>query len=422
MKFLAISLIVHAPHPVTGEHTDTHTRLREVIDNAVLAEDLGFDGFGVGERHERPFLSSSPPVVLSHIAAKTAKIRLFTAVTTLSLLDPVRAYEDYATLDNLSDGRLDLIIGKGNGAAQRELFHVTTEDQWDRNTESYELFRRLWREEKVTWNGKYRPDLKDAETWPRPLQQPIRVWHGSATSKSSVDLAARYGEPLFSANVTNPIEPYAELVRHYRERWNHYGHDPAALTVGAGTAGYFARKRSQDALTEYRPVFEATLRVQEKLGLPIVFRTFEDYLERSSALIGSPRQIIEKVHRYHDQLGHTVLHLHADAGGLTQKQHTESLELFQADIAPVLRREIPDPPFAWEPVRSGGEVAETRAEPLDPAESARPAPTARRPGRMQAQEPDSSHQAVLGQRPEPALDPDPAHPAASVRREESASA
>lgn len=106
MKFLAITLIVHAPDPVTGVRKTTGERFREVIDNALLAEELGFDGFGVGERHERPFISSSPPVVLSHIAALTSRIRLFTAVTTLSLLDPLRAYEDYATLDHLSGGRL----------------------------------------------------------------------------------------------------------------------------------------------------------------------------------------------------------------------------------------------------------------------------------------------------------------------------
>lgn len=135
MKFLAITLIVHAPDPVTGRLTPVRKRFREVVDSALAAEELGFDGFGVGERHERPFLSSSPPVVLSHIAALTRRIRLFTAVTTLSLLDPVRAYEDYATLDHLSGGRLELMIGKGNGTAQRELFHVTPEDQWERNSE-----------------------------------------------------------------------------------------------------------------------------------------------------------------------------------------------------------------------------------------------------------------------------------------------
>lgn len=349
MKFLAITLIVHAPDPVTGVQKPTSERFREVLAGALLAEELGFDGFGVGERHERPFISSSPPVVLSHIAALTQRIRLFTAVTTLSLLDPVRAYEDYATLDHLSGGRLELIVGKGNGAAQRELFHVTPEDQWERNAESYEVFRRIWRQDKVTVSTRFRPELADAEVWPRPLQQPIRVWHGSATSKESVDLAARYGDPLFSANVTNPIEPYAELIRYYRERWEHYGHDPADIAVGAGTAGIYVARTSQDAIATYRPVFEGNLAFQKRLGLEPVFPTVEDFVERSSALIGSPQQIIDKVHRYHEQFGHSVLHLHADAGGLTDRQHRDSLELFQSEVTPVLRREIPDPPFAWGP-------------------------------------------------------------------------
>ncbi|MFD0372945.1 LLM class flavin-dependent oxidoreductase [Streptomyces sp. NPDC127114] len=349
MKFLAITLIVHAPDPVTGIRKSTHERFREVIDNALLAEELGFDGFGVGERHERPFLSSSPPVVLSHVAALTSRIRLFTAVTTLSLLDPVRAYEDYATLDHLSAGRLDLIIGKGNGTAQRELFHVTPEDQWDRNAESYELFRRIWRQDKVSASPRFRPGLTDAEVWPRPFQQPVRVWHGSATSRESVDLAARYGDPLFSANVTHPIEPYAALVEHYRERWEHYGHDPARAVVGAGTAGFHAARTSQEAVAAYRPVFEGQLAFQKSQGLEPVFTTLEDFVERSSALIGSPQQIIDKVHRYHERFGHSVLHLHADASGLATARHRASLELFQSEIAPVLRRAIPDPPFPWAP-------------------------------------------------------------------------
>lgn len=268
MKFLLITLITHP-----GERSATE-RFREVVQNAVLAEELGFDGYGVGERHERPFISSSPPVVLSHIAAKTSRIRLFTAVTTLSLLDPVRAYEDYATLDHLSDGRLDLI-----------------------------------------------------------------------TSKQSVDLAARYGDPLFSANVTNPIEPYAELIEHYRERWAYYGHDPADALVGAGSAGFYAAPTSQEAVAAYRPIFDARVALQRRLGLPIVFPTLEDAIERSSILVGSPQQIIDKVLRYHKRFGHEVMHLHADADGLTPAQHRATLELFQAEIAPVLRAEIPSRPF-----------------------------------------------------------------------------
>lgn len=238
MKFLLITLITHLPDPVSGEKKSPAGRLRDVLDKAVLAEELGFDGFAVGERHEDPFISSSPPVVLSNIAARTSKIGLFTGVTTLSLLDPVRAFEDYSTLDNLSDGRLELIIGKGNGAAQAELFHVTPADQWDRNREGYELFRLLWENEQVTWSGRFRPPLVNAKTLPRPLQRRIRIWHGSATSEDSVDLAARHGDPIFSANVGNLIEPYAKLVRYYRQRWELYGHRPEDALVGAGTAGF----------------------------------------------------------------------------------------------------------------------------------------------------------------------------------------
>ena len=351
MKFLLITLITHVPDPVSGEKKSPADRLRDVLDKAVIAEELGFDGFAVGERHEDPFISSSPPVVLSNIAARTSKIGLFTGVTTLSLLDPVRAFEDYSTLDNLSGGRLELIIGKGNGAAQAELFHVTTADQWDRNREGYELFRLLWESESVNWSGRFRPPLVDAKALPRPLQNRIRIWHGSATSTDSVDLAARHGDPIFSANVSNSIEPYAELVRHYRERWEFYGHRPEDALVGAGTAGFYVTKTSQKAVDTYRPVFEARLAFARRAGLPVVFESIGDFIERSSALVGSPEQVIDKVSRYHEQLGHEVIHLSADADGATPAQQRHSLELFQSDVAPVLRERIPSRPLVSEVVR-----------------------------------------------------------------------
>ena len=345
MKFLLITLITHTPDPVSGEKKSPADRLRDVIESAVLAEELGFDGFAVGERHEDPFISSSPPVVLSNIAARTSKIGLFTGVTTLSLLDPVRAFEDYSTLDNLSGGRLELIIGKGNGAAQAELFHVTTADQWDRNREGYELFRMLWESDEVTWSGRFRPALVNAKALPRPLQKRLRIWHGSATSKDSVDLAARFGDPIFSANVTYPVEPYAELVRHYRQQWEFYGHRPEDALVGAGTAGFHIAATSQQAVDEYRLTFETRLAFQRRAGLPVVFESMEDYVDRSSALIGSPAQVIDKVGRYHEQLGHEVIHLSADADGVTVGQKRRSLELFQSDVAPVLRERIPSRPL-----------------------------------------------------------------------------
>jgi alkanesulfonate monooxygenase SsuD/methylene tetrahydromethanopterin reductase-like flavin-dependent oxidoreductase (luciferase family) len=183
MRFITITLIVHAADPHTGEQKSTQERFREVIGNARLAEELGFDGFGVGERHERPFISSAPAVVLSHVAALTTRIRLFTAVTTLSLLDPVRAFEDYATLDHLSGGRLELIIGKGNGAAQRGLFHVTPEDQWDRNAESYEVFRRH-RASLELFQSDIAPVLR------REIPDPPWGWGGGPVSDDAVPARA----------------------------------------------------------------------------------------------------------------------------------------------------------------------------------------------------------------------------------------
>jgi len=345
VKFIGLSLIGNLPDPITRRETTATQRLHEVVRNAVVFEELGFDGYGVGERHHSPFLSSAPPVVLSNIAARTSRIRLFTGVTLLSILDPVRVAEDYATLDHLSGGRLELIIGKGNGPEQAELFGLTRDQQWDTLRENHELLRELWSRERVTWSGKRRPPLHEATVWPRPLQQPIRIWHGSATSEGSVDLAARYGDPLFSANVTHPVEPYAQLVRHYRDRWAHYGHDPAAAVVGAGTAGFYTAKRSQDAYDVCRPIFEASFERQRRFGIEPVFLTFEDYLARSSALVGSPEEIIDKVGRYHERLGHTILHIQADGEGLAEDQRRDALELFQAEIAPTLRRDIPDPPW-----------------------------------------------------------------------------
>lgn len=345
MKFLLLTLITHQPDPVTGATESPARRLRRVIDSARLAEELGYDGFAVGERHEDPFLSAAPPVMLSHIAAVTSRIALFTGVTTLSLLDPVRAFEDYSTLDNLPGGRLELIIGKGNGVAQARLFGVGTDDQWDRNREGYELFRRLWHSEKVSWSGRFRPPLVDAKALPRPLQPRLRIWHGSATSRDSVELAARHGDPLFSANVTHPVQPYAELVAHYRRRWAEYGHDPAAAMVGAGTAGFHLAHTSQDALAVYRPIFHARQAAARKIGLPVVFETLDDFVERSSALIGSPAQVREKIERYHEALGHEVIHLSTDSDGRTDAQHRESLALFQSEVAPALRRRIPSRPL-----------------------------------------------------------------------------
>ncbi|MFF7991259.1 LLM class flavin-dependent oxidoreductase [Kitasatospora xanthocidica] len=339
MRFTISSLVANTPDPVTGVLRTPRQKLRSVIDQAVLAEQLGYDGYGVGERHGDPFLSPAPPVLLSAIAARTSTIRLFTTVTVLSVLDPVRVAEDYGMLDQLSGGRLELIIGKGNDPRHFGLFGLPEERQWEALAENYELLRRLWREEKVTWRGSTRPPLDEATVSPRPFQDPIPVWHGSATSARSTDLAARHGDPLFSANSFHPLEKYRSLVEHYRERWAHYGHDPKLARVGAGFGGLYVAKRSQDAVEGYRPYWNALFASAAGRHNNSPFGSLEDALEHGSALVGSPQQVVEKIHRYHEAFGNEVVGIGVDA--LTEGAQREQLELFAGEVAPVIRRELP---------------------------------------------------------------------------------
>ncbi|WP_213813670.1 LLM class flavin-dependent oxidoreductase [Glaciihabitans sp. dw_435] len=366
VKFIGLDLIANTPD-VHGHTSTTTERLTQVVDSAVLFEELGFDGFAVGERHHAPFLSSSPPVILSHIAAVTSKIRLFTGVTLLSVLDPVRVAEDYGTVDHLSGGRLELIIGKGNGPEQTELFGVGRLEAWDTIRENYALLRQLWSDHKVTWsptpgltNVRSSP-LVDAQAFPRPLQEKIRIWHGSATSEGSVELAAEFGDPIFSANAMNPITKYAELIRHYRAKWAEHGRNPVDALVGAGHIGLYVTRNSQEAREAYRPIYEQFVAsvAQADHSLPGTrtdYDSYEDFLERGSALVGSPQEVIDKVGRYHEQFGYSLISVGGQPNGFTHTQFVDSLELFQSDVAPALRQTIADPPWpepVVAPVRRG---------------------------------------------------------------------
>jgi len=341
MKFCTFTLIDNSPNPISGESLTAAERFAAVLQQAQWAEELGFDGFGVGERHAQRFISSSPPVVLAYIAAATSRIRLLTTVTVLSLLDPVRVAEDYATLDQLSGGRLDIIIGKGNDPDQNDLFGYDLEGQWDRNAEKYELLRRLLREEKVTWSGRYRPDLVEATTQPRPLQDPLPIWHGSASSTESTELAAKWGDPLFSANGFHPLSKYAALIDHYRQRWVDYGRAPADAIVGAGFNGLFVGKTSQQALDTYRPVFDAFMASPGAKHNKLPFSTLEEFLEQGSVLVGSPEQIIDKFGRYQAAFGHELSGVAIENAGLPADLNRESVERFVGDVVPVLRSSFP---------------------------------------------------------------------------------
>ncbi|MFE0134024.1 LLM class flavin-dependent oxidoreductase [Streptomyces sp. NPDC059037] len=347
MKFQVLSIIGHAPHPLTGRLPSSADRLADVIEVGVAAEELGYDAYAVGERHAGAFLSSSPTVVLGALAARTTRIKLLTGVTVVAILDPVRVAEDYATLDQISRGRIELVIGKGAEAGHFDLFGLDEERQWDLQKEKYELLRRLWSEENVDWEGEFRPALKNVTTVPRPYAGVPRVWHGSATSLNSPDLAARHGDPLFTANAVQPRAAYAKLISHYRERFEAYGHDPARAHVAAGSGGLLIADSAEQAVARYRELYEAKVRqsfkphLEGKAGYNTPFRTIEDAIADGPQLIGSPQQIIDKILGYHEVYGHDLQSITVDGFGLERAEQIETLQRFAEEIAPAVRGAAP---------------------------------------------------------------------------------
>lgn len=339
MRFIALSLGINSG-PDGRRRFSSKERLDDIVAQARWAEDAGLDGFGVGEHHTHDTEVSSPPVLLAAIAARTTTLRLFTGVTVLSLLDPVRVYEDYATLDNLSDGRVEIIIGKGNTEAQSQVFGHTNESQWERNAEKYELLRRLIDEPTVTWSGRYRPDLVDFSARPRFLQDPPRIWHGSATSTLSTELAARHGDPLFSANVTGHREQYLELVADYRRRWAAYGRDPAGALVGAGSAAVHVGETSQQARAEFEPIFAARLERASTFKQAVPFATLEEAIAGGSYFVGSAAEVTEQLLDFVQVLDHQVQHIGEIE--LTDPVRRSGIERFVDHVIPEVRRHVPD--------------------------------------------------------------------------------
>ncbi|MET0318607.1 LLM class flavin-dependent oxidoreductase [Rhodococcus sp. RS1C4] len=357
MRFQILDIIFNPPHPVTGEVVHPSDRLGRVVETAVLAEELGFDSFSVGERHAGDVLSSSPTVILGAIAHATDRILLSTGVSVVAVLDPIRVAEDFATIDQLSRGRFEPVIGKGNEALQYPLFGLDISKQYEYLTENYELLRRLVREEHVDWNGTHRHPLVDATTLPRPFDGPFRIWHGSATSVEAVDLAAKWGDPIVTANALQPRENYKVLIDRYREQYLAHGHDPEKLYVGSGSGGLFLADTTEQATDEFRPIYEGFVAQQDKRlerslrsdlggkhdpaakGKVTSFRTIEDAVERGPALVGSPDRVAEKILDYHDSYGHDLQSVSVNHV-LDFEQQKDTLRRFAEEVIPLVKKEL----------------------------------------------------------------------------------
>jgi putative FMN-dependent luciferase-like monooxygenase len=321
--------------PLTGRTPSEAERIQAVARIAQTADHVGLDVFALGEHHNPPFFPSSPTTFLAHVAALTERIILSTSVTLVTTNDPVKLAEDYAMLQHLAGGRLDLMVGRGNTVPVYPWFGKDIRQGVALALENYNLLHRLWREDVVDWEGQFRTPLLGFTSVPRPLDDvPPFVWHGSIRTPEIAEQAAYYGNGFFANNILAPNFHFKPLVDLYRKRYGHYGHGtPEQAIVGLGGHAHIAH-RSQDAVRSFRPYFE---------GNPIYGHSYrlEDYMRDTPMSVGSPQEVIDKTMTFREGFGdHHRLLWNLDGMGLPLGVVLEQVELLGTEVVPVLRKEM----------------------------------------------------------------------------------
>ncbi|SJM63425.1 CE1758 family FMN-dependent luciferase-like monooxygenase [Gulosibacter sp. 10] len=323
-----------APDPHTGQTRSEAQRIADTVSVAKAADELGLDVFAFGEHHNPPFVASSPPAMLAYLAAETKRIVLSTSIALITTNDPVRIAEDYAFVQHLAQGRLDLMLGRGNTAPVYPWFGKNIRDGVELALEHYNLLHRLWREDVVDWEGRHRTPLQGFTATPRPLDGvPPFVWHGAIRTPEIAEQAAFYGNGYFANHILAPNFHFKPLVDFYRQRFEHYGHGRAQdAIVGLGGQAFIAR-RSQDAYDRFRPYFE---------HYPMFRGTkLEDFAESTPLSVGSPQEIIDKTLTFQEGFGDYQRQLWAmDTGSIPVDVALEQIELLATEVVPVLRREL----------------------------------------------------------------------------------
>ncbi|MCM3768083.1 LLM class flavin-dependent oxidoreductase [Neobacillus niacini] len=330
------------PDPLTGRMLTAKERVKEIIQAAKLADEAGLDVFGVGEHHRLDYASSSPAVILAAIAQVTKRIRLTSTTSVLSTLDPVRLFEDFATLDLLSDGRAEILAGRGAFIESFPLFGYSTNDYNELFEEHMDLLLQLTQNETVTWSGKFRPSLKDAEIAPRPVQEKLPVWIGVGGTPESAVRAGRFGVGMALAILGGNPSRFKLLVDFYRQTGINAGHAPETLKVGVTGHAYLA-KTTQQAKDEFYPYYSnywGYVNRQRGMATRMSRADFEHMTSPDTALfVGSPQQVIEKILKQYELFGHQRFLAQLDIGGQPFKNVAKGIELLATEIAPVVRRE-----------------------------------------------------------------------------------
>ncbi|TKH33499.1 LLM class flavin-dependent oxidoreductase [Paenibacillus polymyxa] len=340
---IGISTFVETtPDPQTGEVISHAQRIREVVEEIVLADQVGLDVYGVGEHHRKDYAASAPAVILAAAAAQTQRIRLTSAVTVLSSDDPVRVFQDFATLDGISNGRAEIMAGRGSFIESFPLFGYDLDNYDELFDEKLELLLKIRESEKVTWKGGHRPAINNLGVYPRPVQNPLPVWIGSGGNQESVVRAGLLGLPLVLAIIGGSPMQFAPLVELYKKAAKHAGHDASLLPVASHSHGFIA-ETTELAAEKFFPSTQQSMNVlgRERGWGPYTRSSFDAARSFEGALyVGDPDTVAKKIIHLRKQVGITRFLLHVPVGTMLHDDVIRAIELLGTEVAPRVREEI----------------------------------------------------------------------------------
>ena len=340
---IGISTFVElTPDPVSGKTISQHQRMRELIEEVELMDQVGLDVFAVGEHHRPDFIASSPAVILAAAAARTKNIKLSSAVTVLSSADPVRVFQDFATVDLLSDGRAEIMAGRGSFIESFPLFGYDLKDYDALFAEKLDLLVQLNKSEKISWKGKHRAPIDNLGVYPRPFQPELPIWVAVGGTPQSVMRAASYGLPLAMAIIGGSPESFVQLSELYRNTYKKAGHDESKLQIGVHSHGYIA-DTSQQAADEFYPSYQHVMSQlgKERGWQPMTRPQFEAMrTKRGALLVGSAQEVTEKILYEQELLGLTRFLLHISVGTMPHSKVMRAIELLGTQVAPAVRKHL----------------------------------------------------------------------------------
>jgi probable LLM family oxidoreductase len=324
-----------------GSNQSNMDSMAQLLQRIETADRVGLDVFGIGEHHRREFLDSAPAVILAAAAARTKNIKLTSAVTVLSAADPVRVFQEFATLDLISQGRAELVVGRGSFTDSFPLFGFKLQDYDDLFAEKLDLLLKIRDQEVITWSGRFRPALKEQAIYPRPVQSPIPVWLGVGGTPASFARAGMLGLPLMVAVIGGETHRFRPLIDLYRDAGAKAGHAPEKLKVGLHSLGFVAAT-TQEAHDEFFPGYATTFtKIGRERGWPPVTRPHFDAQvgPRGALVIGSPEEVAEKILRHSEALGGVSrFTFQMDNAHLPQEKLLRSIELIGTKVIPLVAK------------------------------------------------------------------------------------